>query len=115
MAVYVPERGDLVWLSLDPQQGHEQAGRRPCLVLSKASYNRATNLAVIVPLSNQSKNYPFEVPVPDGVAVTGVALCDQGKNVDWKPRHADFIAAMPSDWVEKVARTFVSLLPVTLK
>jgi len=112
---YVPERGDVVWLSLDPQQGHEQAGRRPCLVLSKASYNRSSDLAVIVPLTNQAKGYPFELPVPDGLGVTGVALCDQGKNIDWVARRATFIATMPSDWVEKVAVTFVSLLPVTVK
>lgn len=109
---YVPERGHVVWLTLDPQQGHEQAGRRPCLVLSKSSYNRVSHLAVIVPLTNQVKGYPFELPVPDGLDVTGVALCDQGKNLDWSVRRAAFIASMPADWVEEVALTFASLLPL---
>lgn len=110
---YVPERGDVVWLSLDPQQGREQAGRRPCLVLSKSSYNRASNLAVVVPITNQVKGYPFELPVPDGCGVSGVALCDQGKNLDWTVRRATFLASVPPDWVEQVANTFASLLPVT--
>lgn len=109
---YVPERGDVIRLSLDPQQGHEQAGQRSCLVLSKSSYNRASNLAVIVPLTNQVKGYPFELPVPDGLAVTGVALCDQGKNLDWSVRRAAFITSMPANWVEEVALTFASLLPL---
>lgn len=109
---YVPERGDVVWLSLDPQQGREQAGRRPCLVLSKASYNRASNLAVIVPFTNQVKSYPFELPVPEGFGLTGVALCDQGKNLDWSVRGATFIVSLPLNWVEEVTLTFASLLPL---
>src|SRR5437762_13948374 len=81
---YVPERGDAVWLTLDPQAGHEQAGRRPALVLSPAAYNGRVGLALCCPITNQAKGYPFEVALPDGLAVSGVVLADQVKSLDWR-------------------------------
>ena len=81
---YVPERGDAVWISLDPQAGHEQAGRRPALVLSPAAYNGRVGLALLCPITNQAKGYPFEVPLPEGLPVTGVVGADQVKSLDWR-------------------------------
>src|SRR5947199_10236049 len=85
---YIPERGDAVWISLDPEAGHEQAGRRPALVLSPSSYNRKAELALVCPITNQVKGYPFEVAVPQGLAVSGVILADQVKSLDWRERRA---------------------------
>ncbi len=65
-AAYVPDRGEAVWITLDPQAGHEQAGRRPALVLSPAAYNRRVGLALFCPITSQVKGYPFEVPLPAG-------------------------------------------------
>jgi mRNA interferase MazF len=65
---YVPERGDAVWISLNPQAGHEQAGRRPAIVLSPSAYNGKTGLAILCPITNQIKGYPFEVLIPAGLA-----------------------------------------------
>ena len=87
---YVPERGDLVWLQFDPQAGHEQAGRRPALVLSPATYNGKTNLALCCPVTSQLKGYPFEVPVV-GKRIHGVVLADQVKSFDWHARKAALI------------------------
>lgn len=75
-AGYVPDRGDAVWITLDPQAGHEQAGRRPALVLSPAAYNGKVGLALLCPITNRQKGYPFEAPLPPNVGVTGVVLCD---------------------------------------
>ena len=84
---YVPDTGDVVWLEFDPQAGHEQAGHRPALVLSPASYNGKTGLMVCCPLSSQIKRYPFEVVAQvDGRA--GVVLADQVKSLDWRIRRA---------------------------
>jgi mRNA interferase MazF len=93
---YVPDRGDVVWLEFDPQAGREQAGRRPAVVLSPASYNAPTGRALCVPVSTKAKGYPFEVPMPDGFAVRGVAFADQVKCLDWRARHAQHIAALPN-------------------
>lgn len=92
---YVPGRGDVVWLSFDPQAGHEQSGRRPAVVVSPASYNGKTHLAVCCPITSKAKGYPFEVPLPDGLPIRGVVLSDQLKSLDWHARDAEFIAALP--------------------
>ncbi len=92
---YVPDRGDAVWLDFNPQAGHEQAGRRPAIVLSPAGYNRKVGLAILCPITNQIKGYPFEVLIPDGLRVSGCVLSDQVKNLDWKSRRASLITKLP--------------------
>lgn len=78
----IPARGDLVWLDFDPQAGHEQAGRRPAIVLSDSDFNHLTGFAVVCPITNEVKNYPFEVPLPEGSAFPGAVLTDQFKSLD---------------------------------
>ena len=109
---YLPGRGDVVWLAFDPQAGHEQAGRRPALVLSPATYNSKTGLALFCPITSQVKGYPFEVPLPPGMAVSGVVLSDQLKSLDWRIRKAEFICAMPGDLVLTVLKRVGVLLKV---
>ena len=109
---YVPDRGDVVWITLNPQAGHEQAGRRPAVILSPATYNGKVGLAIFCPITNQIKGYPFEVVVPAGLAVTGAILSDQVKSLDWQARNASFICALPSATITEVLqklRTLVSL------
>ena len=83
---YVPDAGDIVWLNFTPQAGHEQAGHRPALVLSPASYNHKTSLLVCCPLTTQIKNYPFEVFI--GGSPPSAVLADQVKSLDWRSRNA---------------------------
>ena len=84
---YVPDTGDVVWLQFDPQAGHEQAGHRPALVISPASYNSKTGLMVCCPMSTKVKGHPFEVVTEiDGLACA--VLSDQVKSLDWKIRRA---------------------------
>lgn len=83
---YIPEAGDIVWLDFDPQSGHEQAGHRPALVISPATYNGRTGLMLCCPLTSQIKNYPFEVDISG--SRRNVALADQIKNLDWRARNA---------------------------
>ena len=107
---YVPDRGDAVWLTLDPQTGHEQAGRRPALVLSPAAYNGRVGLALFCPITNQVKGYPFEVPLPPGLPVTGVILADQVKSLDWRARRAAFICHLPEAIVREALGKLATLL-----
>lgn len=106
---YVPKRGDLVWLTFDPQAGHEQAGRRPAFVLSPEVYNRKTSLFLACPVTSQVKGYPFEVALPTGLPVSGVILADQIKNLDWKERKAQF-AARATEVVEDVVALILPLI-----
>src|SRR3990172_1318707 len=85
---YVPDRGDAVWLQFDPRLGHEQAGRRPALVLSPRTYNSRVGLALFCPITSQVKGYPFEVPLPTGLRIRGCVLADQIKSLDWRSRKA---------------------------
>jgi mRNA interferase MazF len=85
-ARFVPDAGDIAWLECDPQAGHEQAGRRPALVLSPAAYNGKTGLMVCCPLTTRVKGYPFEVAIA-GTPASAV-LADQVKSLDWRARRA---------------------------
>jgi mRNA interferase MazF len=110
-STFVPERGDAVWITLDPQAGHEQAGRRPALVLSPAYYNGRAGLALMCPITSQVKGYPFEVTLPQGIPVAGVVLADQVKSLDWRARKAARICALPDEIVLAVSRKVGKLLP----
>ncbi len=109
-AFVCPERGHLVWLSLDPQSGHEQAGRPPALVLSPASYNGPVGLALVCPETGRAKGYPFEVPLPSGLPVSGVVLADHVKCLDWRTRRAEYIGEAPEGVVAEVVRRLGLLL-----
>jgi mRNA interferase MazF len=108
--VYVPNRGDVVWLAFTPQAGREQGGRRPAVVLTPARYNDKAGLAVCCPITSQVKGYPFEVPLPAGLPVGGVILGDQVKSLDWRSRHAALIARLPDDVLEEVLLRLAALL-----
>src|SRR5713226_6707824 len=110
MPAYVPDAGDLIWLTFDPQAGHEQAGRRPALVLSPKIYNQKSGLALVCPVTNRAKGYPFEVTVPIGRGVTGVILADHVKSVDWKARRAEKLAICPLEIVNEVLARLAPLL-----
>ncbi len=94
-ADYVPGRGDVVWLSFSSQAGHEQAGRRPALVVSPRSYNEKSSLALLCPVTSRVKGYPFEVALPAGGPVTGVVRADQVKSLDWRARKARLASQAP--------------------
>ncbi len=107
---YIPTAGDLIWLTFDPHVGREQAGRRPALVLSPAAYNEKTELALVCPISSRVKGYPFEVPVPEGLAISGVVLSDHLKSLDWKRRKAEFVAHVPAEVISDVLARLAPLL-----
>ncbi|MHB9146662.1 MAG: endoribonuclease MazF [Symbiobacteriia bacterium] len=107
---YLPERGDIVWLQFDPQAGHEQAGRRPALVVSPSQYNGKVGLALMCPITSKAKGYPFEVVLPGELSVFGVILADQIKNLDWRVRQAQFECQAPAKVVAEVLDKIQTLL-----
>ncbi len=106
----VPDRGDVVWITLVPQAGHEQVGRRPAVVLSPAAYNGKVGLALMCPITSRIKGYPFEVVLPVGLPVTGVVLSDQVKSLDWRARRAEQICALPRLAVSEILQKLAALL-----
>ena len=107
---YVPERGDVVWISLHPRAGHKQAGRRPAVVVSPKTYNGKVGLGLFCPITSQVRGYPFEVVVPQGLAVGGVVLADQVKRLDWRVRKAEFAGRLPADARDEVLGKLGALL-----
>jgi len=107
---YVPARGDAVWINLNPQAGHEQAGRRPAVVVSPAAYNKRVGLALLCPVTGQVKGYPFEVLIPSGQPVSGAILSDQLKSLDWKARNTLLIGKLPDAVIDEVLQKIGTLL-----
>lgn len=109
---YVPDTGEVVWLAFDPQAGHEQAGHRPALVISPASYNSKTGLMVCCPMSTKIKGHPFEVVTQvDGVDCA--VLSDQVKSLDWKVWRAKKKALVSEDVLVHVRAKMKALLQIT--
>lgn len=107
---YVPNRGDAVWISLNPQAGHEQSGRRPAIILSPEVYNGKVGLAIMCPITNQIKGYPFEVLIPSNAAISGAILSDQVKSLDWRVREAELICQLPENTIAETFQKLSTLL-----
>ena len=108
--LWAPDRGDVAWISLNPQAGHKQAGRRPALVVSPRAYNAKVGLAIFCPITSQAKGYPFEVPLPDGLPVAGVVLSDQARSLDWRARAAELICTLPPERTADVLQKLGALV-----
>jgi mRNA interferase MazF len=104
---FCPARGDVVWLDFDPQVGHEQAGRRPALVLSHRQYNRKSGLAIVCPMTSKTdKPWPFLVQIDAASAV----ISDQVKCVDWRGRRAQIKDRLPAHVLDRVVAIFCRLI-----
>ena len=110
MSNYIPQRGDVVWIDMNPQAGHEQAGRRSAVVLSPSAYNNKVGLALLCPITNQIKGYPFEVIIPHGLKTTGAILSDQVKSLDWKIRNTEYYDKVPETVVLEIFKKLSTLL-----
>lgn len=108
--MYVPDRGHVVRLHFNPQTGHEQTGHHPALVLSPASYNGRTGLALFCPITNHIKGYPFEVKIEGNSAISGGALADQIKSLDWRVRDVKYVAEADVSVLEEIVAKFEALL-----
>jgi mRNA interferase MazF len=106
-APYIPDAGDIVWLEFSPQASHEQAGHRPAVVLSPASYNRF-GLMLCCPMTTRRKGYPFEVAIADGRNST--VLADQIKSLDWKARNAQLKGRISIDELAEVRAKAAALI-----
>lgn len=105
-----PDRGDIGWLTMTPQQGREQAGRRPAICLSPRNYNRKSGLAIFCPITSKKKGYPFEVAIDAEKGICGVVLADQLKSLDWSKRDFDFIITATTEQVNLVVERATTLI-----
>jgi mRNA interferase MazF len=106
MAVYVPRQGDFIAVAFDPRSGHEQSGRRPALVISHDLFNQHTGLAIVCPITNTRRDYPFHVAIPEGSEVTGFVMVEQVRSIDFRTRRAKRTGKAP----DQVLQEALSLL-----
>ena len=104
MSVYIPEKGDFVVLSFDPQSGHEQRGRRPALVVSNYLFNKTTRMALVCPITNTDRRIPFHLPVPSSSTLTGFVMVEQVKAIDFVSRQTRFLEKAPTQFVVDVTQ-----------
>jgi mRNA interferase MazF len=102
--MYIPSRGHFVWISFDPQAGHEQMGDRPALVVSHDGFNRRMGFAFVCPISNTKRQNPFYVIISEGELVTAVVMADQMRSLDFKARNARFISECSELLLQDVLR-----------
>lgn len=102
MPNYIPQKGDFVMVTLDPQAGHEQKGRRPALVISDTLFNKHTGLAIVCPITNTDRRFPFHVKVTDQSSITGYIMVEQVKSIDFVSRKVRFVKKAPSDILNEV-------------
>jgi mRNA interferase MazF len=105
---YIPSRSDLIWIDFDPHVGHEQAGKRPAIVLSPFGYNKKSSLILACPITTKPKGYPFEVKIKTK-NIDGVILADQVKSFDWSARKISYVEKAPAEVIEQV-QYFIEML-----
>ena len=113
MIKYQPQQGDIVWVNLEPQAGHEQKGRRPALVISNNTFNNFTRkMAMVLPITNTNKNLPIHIQLNEKTKTTGVILCDQAKVLDLEKRDAEFIEKVPKSILLEAVDIVYSIIEI---
>lgn len=98
--MYIPEKGDIVFVNFSPHAGHEQGGNRPAIILTEREFNRRTHLTVACPITSQIKGYPFEIKIPESMKIKGTILTDHIKSIDWRARDIRKVEKSPKGLVE---------------
>lgn len=107
-----PKQGDIIFLDFDPQAGHEQAGKRPALVISEHAFNDNRGFAFVCPITSQGKGYPFEVPLTGTKKTTGYVLSDQAKSLDIKARGFKIVDSVDDETLNLILRNISLILGI---
>lgn len=79
------QRGEIWLADLNPGRGHEQAGKRPCLVISVNLFNQGTSgLVVVLPITSKEKRIPFHVeinPTEGGIKMKSFIKCEDVRSI----------------------------------
>ena len=109
MVKYIPEQGDIVALSFDPQSGHEQKGRRPAIIISNKVFNQHLGLAFACPITNTKRDFPFHIKV-ESENITGFIMTEQLKSIDYNSRNIKFIEKADQKTVNKILGIIDSIM-----
>ena len=100
--MYRPQQGDIIVMNFSPQAGHEQAGRRPAVVISNQAFHHYTRMSIVCPITNQVKDYPMHVKLDSRTRTTGEILCEHVRSLDINARGASFLETLPDDLLHEV-------------
>jgi mRNA interferase MazF len=100
--IYIPNKGDFITVTFDPQSGHEQKGRRPALVVSNTLFNDQTGLVIVCPVTTTDRGYPFHVAVTDNPRVKGFVMVEQVRSIDYRARQAKAIGKASNELIDVV-------------
>jgi len=109
MVKYIPEQGDIVVLSFDPQSGHEQKGRRPAIIVSNKTFNQHLGLAFACPITNTKRDFPFHIEVKSD-NITGFIMGEQMKSIDYNARNIKFIEKADHKTINRVLGIIDSII-----
>ena len=108
-----PSRGDLWTVDLDPSRGHEQAGRRPALVISVDLFNHGpADLVVVLPITSKAKGVPLHVriaPPEGGVKLPSYVKCEDIRSIS-KQRLSKFLGRVSPETLREVEDRLTVLL-----
>lgn len=96
------KQGDIVKVNFNPQQGHEQAGYRPALVISNNDFIANAKLAIVCPITNTRNNFPLHIPLPRDLNTTGVVLCEHIRTLDLNARQHSYIETVSAEFLRRV-------------
>jgi mRNA interferase MazF len=106
----LPERGALVWTEFSPHLGHEQAGRRPAIVLSPRLFHERSPMTIVCPVTSRERGWPTEVKLPPDLPVSGVVLVDQIRSIDRTVRHFEIAGQAPRSVLDEIDARLAPLL-----
>jgi len=108
--VTAPKRGQIIKINFNPQLGHEQAGYRPAVVLSRGSYNAKTGMCLACPITNSAKAYATEVALPDTLKTKGVVLSTHIKALDWRIRPFKVVEELEENVLEQILDRLIAVI-----
>jgi mRNA interferase MazF len=109
MVKYIPEQGDIVALSFDPQSGHEQKGRRPAIIISNKTFNQYLGLSFACPITNTKRDFPFHIKVKSE-NITGFIMAEQMKSIDYNSRNIKFIEKADQKTINQILGIIDSII-----
>ncbi len=100
--MYIPKQGDICYMDFAPTKGHEQTGLRPAIVISKDKFNKYTNMAIICPITTNTKKFPTHYELKNTKKVRGSILCEHIRSIDFNALKLSLVEKINEDELYEV-------------
>ncbi|GHU44071.1 mRNA-degrading endonuclease [Clostridia bacterium] len=96
------EQGTIIAFNFSPAEGHEQAGYRPALVVSKTILNKRTGQAIVCPITSKEKPYATRIALDETTKTQGFVICEHLKTIDTYARNVKVVECVSTEILDKV-------------